>query len=79
MTVYLFHKWYSERSNFIVSEQKAAMSIRALPKPVFVDQQEPEPFIPEVIPKNASDADAGEEIPDLPPPDTEDVSLLSYH
>ena len=79
MTVYLFHEWYSERSNFIVSEQKAAMSIRALPKPVFVEQQEPEPFIPEVIPKNARDAeaDANEEIPDLPDPDVEDVSLLS--
>ena len=79
MTVYLFHEWYSARSNFIVSEQKAAMSVRALPKPVFVEQQEPEPFIPEVIPMNArgAEADADEEIPDLPDPDVEDVSLLS--
>ena len=53
------------------------MSIRALPKPVSVEQQEPEPFKPEIIPMNARDADADEEIPDLPPPDTQDVSLLS--
>ena len=53
------------------------MSIRALPKPVSVEQQEPEPFKPEIIPINARDADADEEIPDLPPPRTGDVSLLS--
>ena len=79
MTVYLFHEWYSARNSFIVSEQKAAMSIRALPKPVLVEQQEPEPFIPKVIPNNVRDAeaDADEEIPDLPDPDIQDVSLLS--
>ena len=56
------------------------MSIRALPKPEYVEQQEGEPFVPEMIPKKTRDADAGmpKEVPDLPDPDTEDVSLLTF-